>query len=175
MTTKRMPVLGVLLLLLVTTVYAEDPKPATPAVATGPIAPELQHAAAGLVTAATTGLTTAGDMAKDAVTSAAKFVQEQAPDVARQLVGYRLLSSLTPVIFASILGVFSLLVIFAVRKESWLEECPYGSITRYGMTALIFAVVAGISFFVAASFAPDVLQCYFTPKAVLFEMVRHAL
>jgi hypothetical protein len=169
---------GLLWALLSLPARADTPTttPTSAPVSTSAITPELQHSLAGVIDAAKDGAVGMARDAESAIKATAKVVQEQAPDVARQLVEYQLISNAVPAIAGFVIMLSFFGVMFAIRKQNWLEQdscCP--DMTRYGFVAILAFIMGSIGMAVFFCHLDTIAQCYFTPKAVLFEMVKQAI
>lgn len=119
---------------------------------------ELQKSAANLL-----------DAARAAGQDAVSFINTQAPDVARQLISYHLLSSIIWTIF-NILFASGLLFVWLklfkwAKKEDKLDEFEFGCPSMFMIIAFLISFFAGFFYFI------NIIQCIYAPKAVLFNMI----
>lgn len=119
--------------------------------------PDVQQATAKLVTTA-----------NDTLEHAVQFIQEQTPDVAQQLVQMRLYDSAVPTIISAVLTFISCLgMLFCLKLSAKDDDWVCG--------VMCFAIAAGIGGIICGCWIPQLLECIYTPKAILFLEMRHLL
>jgi hypothetical protein len=108
---------------------------------------------------------------KDGVVNIALFVQQQAPDLAKQIVSWGLWSSISE----AFLNVITMVIIYKIWKHwaivKWNEnEEP---------TAMVFMVIGGIIFIIMFICVwvnvEEIIKCLVAPKLYLIEYIKNLI
>lgn len=121
---------------------------------------ELQKSAANLL-----------DAARAAGQDALTFIQTQSPDIARQLVSYKLIESIFVAVFCGTISIFML--IYYRKLYNWAKKGKQLCEPTFVLPGILMFIIFCISSSQFLCNFVTSIQCIYAPKAVLFNMVFH--
>lgn len=109
---------------------------------------------------------TAAKAGKDIIS----FLEQQAPDVANQMVRFYLIQSIINAVVLA--AAFVACAYFAKRICGKISDDTYGDDTGWVILLIILIIIALVALWNCADECGTVLQCIYAPKAIVLEFIK---